>query len=220
MKIWGFRHQAVIVASLTLITSIFTVVAKTAGQDMTQGVLQNVSISYPELKSQVHSGSESGVPTESDDKKSAKIHSERGVAYAEKGQYDLAVAEFDKALNIDPLEAGIYNNRGIAYSKEGRYELAIADFTKAIEIDRSDVASYYNRGITYAAVRRYDLALEDFNRYLELTPVNAAVYAARGSIYATLACSDWGLACEAGKCDQMKEALRVGLCMKNNQSKQ
>ena len=215
MKKWGLRLRKIIDASLILTTFIFAIADNSAGQGTTQEALQNVSINYPELKSQIYSGSDIGGATLTDDKQSAKLHSERGVAYSEKGQYDLAIAEFNKALKIDPLEVGIYNNRGITFSKKGQYELAIADFTKALEINHNDAESYYNRGITYAAVRRFDLALEDFNMYLKLNPVNAAVYKARGSIHAALACLDWVHACEAGDCDQLKEAIRIGFCTVN-----
>jgi Flp pilus assembly protein TadD len=217
MRKWGLRLRKIIDASLILTTFIFAIAGNAAGQGTRQKAMQNVSFNYPELRSQINSGSDIGSATTTDDKQSVKVHSERGIAYSEKGQYDLAIAEFNKALRIDPLEVGIYNDRGITFAKKGQYKLAIADFTKAIGVNRNDAVSYYNRGVTYAAVRQFDLALQDFNRYLELNPVNAAVYEARGGIHAALACSDWGQACEAGDCDQLKEAIRIGFCTRNKQ---
>jgi len=59
----------------------------------------------------------------------------RGVAYGRKGEYDRALADLNKAIEINPKYAGAYNNRGKAYGLKGEYDHAIADFSKAIEID-------------------------------------------------------------------------------------
>ena len=54
--------------------------------------------------------------------------------YSEKSQYDFALSEFNKALDIAPTSSETYNNRGITYSKKGQYDLAIIDFTKSLDI--------------------------------------------------------------------------------------
>jgi len=61
----------------------------------------------------------------------------RGVAYAEKGEVDRAIADYTKAIAINPKLADAYNNRGVSYRKKGDKEHAIADFRKALEIDPS-----------------------------------------------------------------------------------
>src|SRR5262249_38133045 len=58
----------------------------------------------------------------------------RGAAYIGKGEYDLAIADLEKAIGIDPKDAAAYSNRGLALSGKGEYELAIADFDKALTI--------------------------------------------------------------------------------------
>jgi tetratricopeptide (TPR) repeat protein len=44
------------------------------------------------------------------------------------GGYDKAIAEYTKAIKLDPNDAGAYFNRGIAYGYKGDYDQAIADF--------------------------------------------------------------------------------------------
>ncbi len=145
---------------------------------------------------------------------SAKTYYDSGVKYLGKKEYDLAISEFNKSLEIYPVSAATYNNRGFAYAKKGRYDLAISDFTKALEIEPNGPQAYYNRGITYVIKSQFDTALLDLNKCLNLDPINAAAYDARGSVLAGLACSDWGKACQLGNCDHLKEAARAGLCTK------
>ncbi|MGO9952361.1 MAG: tetratricopeptide repeat protein [Dissulfurispiraceae bacterium] len=151
--------------------------------------------------------------TPEDDTLAAKTHHDRGVDYLERGQYDLALAEFNKALDIYPTSAEIYNNRGVTYAHKGQYDLAIIDFTKAIEIMPDSAKTYYNRGIIYATRGQAQLALFDFKKCLELDPTNAAAYDNRGSVFADLACSDWANACQLGNCDRLREAVKIGLCV-------
>jgi tetratricopeptide (TPR) repeat protein len=58
-----------------------------------------------------------------------------GLAYAEKGQYDRAIENFSKAVEIDSNNASVYSNRGDAYYYKGQYDHAISDCSRAIEIN-------------------------------------------------------------------------------------
>ena len=42
------------------------------------------------------------------------------IAYASKGDYDRAIADYDQAIQLDPKNAFAYNNRGNAYCEQGR----------------------------------------------------------------------------------------------------
>ncbi len=64
----------------------------------------------------------------------AKAYNNRGTAYARKGQYDQAISDFNKALEINPRDAPAYNNRGIAYYHKGQYDKAWKDVHKAQDL--------------------------------------------------------------------------------------
>ncbi len=74
----------------------------------------------------------------------AKFYNNRGAAYGEKGQYDQAISDFSKAIEIDARYNKAYNNRGIVYRLKGQYDRAILDFKKAIDINPLDAEAYNN----------------------------------------------------------------------------
>ena len=58
----------------------------------------------------------------------------RGTAFASKKEYDRAITDYTKAIEIDPTHVGAYNDRGLAYTSKGDYERAVADVIKAVEL--------------------------------------------------------------------------------------
>jgi len=72
----------------------------------------------------------------------AEAYYNRGVSYGKKGEYDRAIADFTKALEINPRLAQAYYNRGVAYERKGEYDQAIADYTNALELSPSNDAYY------------------------------------------------------------------------------
>ena len=60
-----------------------------------------------------------------------------------------ALADFNKAIELDPNYSSAYNNRGVVYHRQGKYRLAIKDFTKAIELNPNYAVVYENRSQTY-----------------------------------------------------------------------
>src|SRR5207248_11488514 len=62
----------------------------------------------------------------------------RGLAHAEKKEYDRAIAEFTEALRLDPKHAKAYFQRGLAHTDKGEYDEAVADTAEAIRIDPED----------------------------------------------------------------------------------
>ena len=59
-----------------------------------------------------------------------------------KGDYDKAIADYTKAIEIASKGCDAYYNRGDAWQSKGDHGKAIADYTKAIEIDPKDADAY------------------------------------------------------------------------------
>jgi tetratricopeptide (TPR) repeat protein len=115
--------------------------------------------------------------------KDAAFYNDRGIASYQKGQYDLAIAYYNGALEINPRHAKAYNNRGGAYHKKGQDDQAISDYNKALEIDPWYASAYNNRGNAYGKRGQYDEAISDYNKALEISPRLTGAYLNRGNAY-------------------------------------
>jgi len=59
----------------------------------------------------------------------------RGETYQSMERYEEALADFDRAIDLDPEVAWIIASRGEIYRLMRRYEEALADFDRAIDLD-------------------------------------------------------------------------------------
>jgi len=94
----------------------------------------------------------------------------RAQAYTELKQYDLAIADFTKAIELAPDRGGPYYGRGVAYEAMGNLDAAIADFSHAIG-DRAKTrwrAALLERGLSYKAKGNITEAKADFERIIQL----------------------------------------------------
>jgi tetratricopeptide (TPR) repeat protein len=69
-------------------------------------------------------------------------YNNRGTAWKNKGDYDRAIADYSKAIELDPQYALAYYNRGIAWKNKRDYGRAMADYNKLIELDPKEAAPY------------------------------------------------------------------------------
>jgi tetratricopeptide (TPR) repeat protein/S1-C subfamily serine protease len=116
----------------------------------------------------------------------AGFYNNRGNAYADLKDYPRAIADYDKAIAINPEFAESYNNRGSTYADLKDYPKAIADYDKAIAINPEDANVYNNRGRTYSALKDYPKAIADYDKAIAINPDLADPYNNRGNTYKAL----------------------------------
>ena len=73
----------------------------------------------------------------------------RGHAYAELGQYQRAIEDYNEANRLIPDYAEAYYNRANAYIKLDQKQRAIEDYSEAIRLKPDYTEANMNRGITY-----------------------------------------------------------------------
>src|SRR5215831_4006852 len=61
-------------------------------------------------------------------------YNNRGNAYSTKGEYDLAVQDYDQSIKLNPNYAHAFANRAQTYLNKGEYERAARDYDEAIRL--------------------------------------------------------------------------------------
>ena len=107
----------------------------------------------------------------------------RGVTYFRRKQYDQAISDFSKALELNPKYSFTYVNRGLAYDRKGLSDQAISDYSKALEINPKDYRAYFYRGYAYGRKGQDEQAISDYTKAIELNPKYAEAYNNRGIAY-------------------------------------
>jgi len=104
-----------------------------------------------------------------------------GSSIARKGQYDLALADLNEVIRLNPKDATAWNNRGFVYNNMGNYDGALADLDEAIRLNPNHALAHKNRGITYEKKGDLENALVEYNLSLTLYPNNPPPEAVAGA---------------------------------------
>ena len=113
----------------------------------------------------------------------AQIYSDRGWAYLHLKEYEQAMSDFHRALDLKPDYAWVYGSRGLVYRTLRDYERAIADFDRAIELNPDYAWAFGSRGLTFRFLNDDERAIADFDRAIELNPKYTWAYGSRGQTY-------------------------------------
>lgn len=95
------------------------------------------------------------------------VHKEKANIYLEMGEKRKAIAEHNKALEIDPtFETSLMMLGRLNFEIED-YQRSIEYYTRAIQQDKSSVFAYYNRAISHFFFKNYDECIEDMHQVLK-----------------------------------------------------
>ena len=111
---------------------------------------------------------------------SADDYCKTGDQKFDKGDMDGAIADYTKAIALNPKHAFAYFNRALAKRAKGDLDSALADATKSIELRPKDADGYNCRGHVKMAQSDFDGAIADFTKAVELNPKHDYAYANRG----------------------------------------
>jgi tetratricopeptide (TPR) repeat protein len=100
--------------------------------------------------------------------------------------FEQAIANYDRAIDLNPAYTIAYNNRGNAHKALQDYQRAIADYDRAIDLNPQYAIAYNNRGNAYRALQDYQRAITDYDRAIDLNPEYAKAYNNRGIAYKDL----------------------------------
>lgn len=115
-------------------------------------------------------------PVDEEPTLAAASYLDRAIAFSAQGEFNRAIAESTKAIELHPTLALAFINRGHAHLKQGQVDLAIADLTAAIGLDPTLKSGFHNRGIAHLQQGELDLAIADFTEAIDLQPDFAFAY--------------------------------------------
>jgi tetratricopeptide (TPR) repeat protein len=107
-------------------------------------------------------------------------HNSLAQALLKQGKTEPAMAEYDKAAQLDPANAGMYFfNEGAVLTNQGKVDDANLAFDKAIAADPTRADAYYQKGLNLLGKATLSKdgkmvpapgTTESLNKYLELSP--------------------------------------------------
>jgi tetratricopeptide (TPR) repeat protein len=98
----------------------------------------------------------------------------------------LALADFEKAVELDPKRWKAFHNRGVSYALAGKYEAAITDFNQVLELKPDYANTSFNLGEIYLELGELDEAVKHYSAALDLLPDDHGTLVGRGQAYARL----------------------------------
>lgn len=97
----------------------------------------------------------------------------RGNQYYQQSQFNLAEAQYRKALNYEPDNEKAKYNLSNALQKQNKFDEAaklLADVTASTKDKSLKSASYYNQGVAYSKMKNLEESIEAYKQSLRLNP--------------------------------------------------
>jgi tetratricopeptide (TPR) repeat protein len=110
-------------------------------------------------------------------------------------RFDEAIICCNKALEIDPRDAGAWDGKGSSLDRLGRFDEAIICCNKALEIDPRHAGAWGNKGSSLVSLGRFDEAITCYNKVLEIDPRDAGAWDGKGSSLVSLGRFDEAILC-------------------------
>jgi spermidine synthase len=100
----------------------------------------------------------------------AELHNVLGLALAERGQLDSAIAEFRHALRLAPDSGPAHWHLGAALASQGTHAEATAHLARSVELDPANSQAHSDLGLVLALQGRLDEAAGHLQRAITLDP--------------------------------------------------
>ncbi|MEL6581334.1 MAG: tetratricopeptide repeat protein, partial [Cyanobacteria bacterium J06621_12] len=110
-----------------------------------------------------------------------------GLKQVSVGEYDKAIASWDKALTINADLAEAWHNRGSALGRLGDYEAAVESFQNALKIDPDNYQAWNDRAHALYQLQKWSSAIESWSQAIKIMPGNHLFWYNRGCALEQLA---------------------------------
>ena len=136
------------------------------------GVVNNLKAKNDDLKFQIRQLRQQLDTKQEQLNKCAEEYYSLGESCLEMEEPDAAIANFNKALNLNPMYVDAYVARGMTESRCGKYNDAVGSFNKALSINPVHFKALYQRGKALLAMGNLDAAAADADKATSLKDDN------------------------------------------------
>lgn len=131
------------------------------------------------------------------------IYFNRGFGRSLLGNYEEAIKDYDKTVELGYNLAQTYYERGQCYDQMNELDKAMADYTKAIQEDKEYLDAYNSRAIIKLRQEKTKEGIKDLDMVIKIDSNFVRAYISRGFAKQELkdkkgACKDWKKAVELG----------------------
>ncbi len=95
---------------------------------------------------------------------------ERGTASLKLYDYESALIDLNKSIELNDKYSEAYANRGAVYHALGQIQNALNDYNMAVELNPDSAILYYNRSVLHYDLNDINSAVADVKTAIELNP--------------------------------------------------
>ncbi len=95
---------------------------------------------------------------------------------------DEMLADFERAIQLNPRDMSAWRARGIYFLTQGQHEKALDDFRRLLENDPDDLRAHQAVAQTLQQMKQYDKALEHLDEVIKAEPKSSIPYMLRAQI--------------------------------------
>lgn len=122
------------------------------------------------LLTPAHNASAQPTPPRHEDEASAAMLLRQASLHESRGDYEAAIAGYDRVIEVEPRNWQLYLLRGSARFKAGQFEGSIEDFDQVVVLDSSQDPYLWQRGISYYYAGRFAECRGQFERHRLVNP--------------------------------------------------
>lgn len=116
----------------------------------------------------------------------AATYFDAATAYFDDNNFEKAIEQFSKSIELDNENAQAYYMRGLSYSYIRDFDAAITDFNQSLDLSPGNADVYYNRGNAYTNKQQYDDAIKDYSESVSISPQIPEAFFNRANIFYNL----------------------------------
>ena len=100
----------------------------------------------------------------------AGLYRRRGLLHLLQGDTDAALADFSRAVQLEPPTQKNWSQRAAAHGQRNDHTAAIADWTEVVRLTPKDPGAYFSRANAHYCAGDFKAAIADYTSVLRLDP--------------------------------------------------